>query len=81
MKLPNGLQLFTADVVDEDTGVQEFWNIVGETYESALQMFVEWANDYWREYTYYFYVADNDTIEDFLEWHDGEDIEIGMYDR
>jgi hypothetical protein len=81
MKLPNELQLFTADVIDEDTGVQEFWNIVGETYESALQMFVEWANEYWCEYTYYFYVADDDAVEDFMEWHDGEDIAIGMYDR
>lgn len=81
MQLPNGLRLFTADVIDEDTGVQEFWSIVGETYETALQMFVEWANEYWREYTYYFYAADDDAIEDFIECHDGEDIEIGMYDR
>lgn len=81
MRLPSGLQLFVADVIDDDTGIQEFWKVVDKTYDSAVKNFVEWANEVWREYSFYLYEADEDAIEDFLEWHDGKDIEVGMYDR
>lgn len=81
MNLPNGLQLFTADVIDEDTGIQEFWYVVGKTYDSALNRFITWANKCWREYQYYFNEADDDVVVDFMEYHDGEDIEVGIYDR
>jgi len=78
MKLPNGLRLFVADVVDEKTGTQEIWYVVDETYDSALGIFIEWANEMWDRYNYYFYEADEDTMEDFIEMN--EDVEAGIYD-
>ena len=79
--LPNGLKLFVADVVDEETETQEIWYVVDETYDSALKTFIEWANEMWNIYDYYFYVADNDTIENFMEYHEAEDIKVDIYDR
>lgn len=79
--LPNGLKLFIADVVSEETGIQEIWYIVDETYDFALERFIEWANDVWDRYDYYFYGADNDTIENFMEYHEDEDIRVNIYER
>jgi hypothetical protein len=81
MKLPNGLHLFIADVVDVKTGTQEIWRVVDETYDSALACFIEWANEMLDRYDYYFFEADEDVVEDFIEWHDGEDIDAGIYDK
>lgn len=75
--LPNGLQLFVADVVDEETDRQGFWYIVGKTYNSSFQRFIKWANKRWYRYAYYFYEADEDTIENFISRH--ENIKAGIY--
>lgn len=74
----NGLKLFVADVVDAETGSQEIWYVVDETYDSALEGFIEWANEMWNMYDYYFYEADEDTVEDFIEMNG--DVEAGIYD-
>lgn len=84
--LPNGLKLFIADIVDENTGIQEIWYFVDETYDSALETFIEWANDMWDRYAYYFYEADDDTVENFLSYHVDENgivenVEAGIYDN
>ena len=79
--LPNGLKLFIADVIDSETGNQEIWYVVRETYDAALEDFIEWANETWFRYEYYFYEADQNVIEEFMEWHEDEEIEIGIYDR
>lgn len=78
MTLNDGLKLFVADVVDEETGEQEFWYVVDDTYDSALGIFIEWANEMWNRYAYYFYEADNDKMEDFVEMNG--DVEAGIYD-
>lgn len=78
MMLPNGLRLFVADVIDKTTGIQEIWYVVDETYDSALESFIEWANEMWDRYDYYFYEADEDTMEDFIEMNG--DVEAGIYD-
>ena len=79
--LPNGLKLFIADVIDSETGNQEIWYVVGVMYDSALKEFIEWANGMWFRYEYYFNEADQDSIDEFMEWHEDEEIEIGIYDR
>ena len=79
--LPNGLKLFIADVVNEETGIQEIWYVVDEAYDSALESFIELANDMWNIYDYYFYEADDDTVENFMEYHEDEDIRADIYDR
>jgi hypothetical protein len=76
----NGLKLFVADIIDVETGIQEIWYVVDETYDSALESFIEWANDMWNIYDYYFYEADDDTIKEFMEYHE-DDIKVGIYDR
>lgn len=74
----NGLKIFRADIEDE-TGTQTFWNVVGETYDSALKMFVEEANATWDRYYYYFYeLEDKDEIQSFLEYY--ENIVVGVYE-
>lgn len=73
-----GLKLFVADVVDEYTGIQEIWYVVDETYDSALESFIEWANEMWDRYDYYFFEADDDTVENFVEMNG--DVEAGIYD-
>ena len=74
----NGLKLFVADVVDVKTGTQEIWYVVDETYDSALENFIEWANEMLDRYDYYFYEADGDTVENFIEMNG--DVEAGIYD-
>jgi hypothetical protein len=78
MKLKDGLKLFVADVIDEETGGQEFWYVVDDTHDSALKSFVEWANEVWNRYAYYFYEADEDTVENFIEING--DVEARIYD-
>lgn len=78
MKLKDGLKLFVVDVIDEETGGQEFWYVVDDTHDSALESFVEWANEVWNRYAYYFYEADADTVENFIEING--DVEAGIYD-
>ena len=73
-----GLKLFVADVVDAETGDQEIWYVVDGTYDSALESFIEWANEMWNRYDYYFYEADEDTLENFIEMNG--DVEAGIYD-
>lgn len=73
-----GLKLFVADVVDSETGDQEIWYVVDKTYDSALESFIEWANEMWNRYDYYFYEADEDTVENFIEMNG--DVEAGIYD-
>lgn len=78
--ITNGLKLFVADIVDEETGVQEIWYVVGKTYDSSLKRFIKWANKMWYRYAYYFYEADNDTVENFMEYHKDENIKADIYD-
>lgn len=73
-----GLKLFVADVVDVNTGAQEIWYVVDDTYDSALESFIEWANEMWDRYDYYFSEADEDTMKDFIEMNG--DVEAGIYD-
>jgi hypothetical protein len=73
-----GLKLFVADVVDAETGDQEIWYVVDGTYDSALESFIEWANEMWNRYDYYFYEADEDTLENFIEMNGN--VEAGVYD-
>lgn len=73
-----GLKLFVADVVDVETGSQEIWYVVDETYDSALESFIEWANEMWNIYDCYFYEADEDTLENFIEMNGN--VEAGIYD-
>lgn len=77
--LPNGLKLFIVDVVDEHTGIQEYWCVVGRTYDAALKRFIKWANNTWDRYSYYFYEEeDKYAIEYFIDCN--EKIEAGIYD-
>ena len=76
-----GLKLFIADVIDEDTGDQTIWYVVGKTYDSAFKRFTKEANKAWRTYLYYFDEADNNRINNFIEWLDGEDITAGIYEE
>lgn len=74
----NGLKIFRANIEDE-TGMQTFWNVVSETYDSAFEMFVEEANATWDIYYYYFYeLEDKDEIQSFLEYY--ENIVVGIYE-
>lgn len=75
--LPNGLQLFIADVVDEETDRQEILYIVGRTYNSSFKRFIKWANNKWSRYAYYFNEADECTIKDFISEH--KNIKAGIY--
>lgn len=76
--LRNGLKLFVADVVDEATGRQEIWYVVGKTYDSAFKRFITWANNMWDRYAYYFNEAEDDTLEDFTDRY--KNIRAGIYD-
>lgn len=73
-----GLKLFMADVIDEETNEQTFWYVVGKTYDSALKRFIKEANRTWYRYAYYFYEADNETVEEFIE--EDENIKAGIYE-
>ena len=75
--LPNNLNLFIAEVVDEVTKEQEFWYVVDNTYEAALAKFFKEANKVWDRYAYYFFEAGEDEMVNFMELH--ENIEIGVY--
>ena len=77
--LPNRLKLYIADVVDDDTECQELWYIVGETYDLSFERFIEEANKTWHEYSYYFYEADDEAIENFMEYYKDESIKVGVY--
>lgn len=76
-----GLKLFVADIIDEDTTEQTIWYVVGRTYDSALKKFIKEANQTWRTYLYYFDEADEDTINDFIEWLDGQDVKAAIYEK
>ena len=78
MKLPNGLKLFVADVIDERTEEQDIWYVVGMTYDSALKRFIKWANNMYDRYAYYFDEADKYAVEDFMDRY--ENIKAGIYD-
>ena len=78
IKLPNGLKLFVADVIDEDTGEQELWCVAGRTRDSALKRFIKWANKTYYRYAYYFDEADKYAVEDFRDRY--ENIKAGIYD-
>ena len=67
MLLPNGLKLFISDIIDTETNKQTFWYIVGKTYNSALERFIKEANKIWHGYSYYFYEANEDIMEEFME--------------
>lgn len=77
-KLPNGLKLFVADVIDEDTSEQTIWYVVAKTYDTAFKKFTKEANGTWRTYLYYFDEADDDILEDFMDKY--ENIKAGVYD-
>lgn len=76
-----GLKLFIADVIDEDTGDQTIWYVVGKTYDSAFKKFIKEANKTWRTYLYYFDEANKDRTNNFIEWLDGEDVKAGIYEE
>ena len=63
--LPNGLTLFIADIIDEETDTQCIWYVVGKTYNSAFKRFKREADKLFWRYAYYFYEADNDDIKEF----------------
>lgn len=73
-----GLKLFVADIIDEDTGEQELWYVVGRTYDTALKRFIKWANKTYYRYAYYFDKADDYTVKDFVEMNG--DVKAGIYD-
>lgn len=76
--LPNGLKLFVADVVDEETNEQEYFYVVGKTYDSSLKRFKKWADKIWWRYAYYFNeVEDKDEIESFKDGY--KNIKAGIY--
>ena len=78
--LQNGLKLFMADIIDENTNEQTFWYIVGKTYDSALKRFIKEANKTWHRYDYYFYeIEDDETIESFIEEH--KSIKADIYSK
>lgn len=77
--LSDGLKIFRADVVDEFTDTQAFWNVVAKTYDEALKMFIKEANDVWDIYYYHFYeLEDKDEVETFLEYY--ENVVEGIYE-
>lgn len=78
MMLTNGLSLFIADIIDEETNEQTFWYVIDKTYDSALQRFINEANCTWDRYAYYFYEADEEVTRDFVYMN--EDIGAGIYD-
>ena len=78
--MSKGLKLFIADVIDEDTGDQTIWYVVGKTYNSAFKRFAKEANKTWRTYLYYFDEASKDRTNNFIEWLDGEDVKAGIYE-
>ena len=78
IKLPKGLKLFVADVIDDKTGEQDVWYVTGMTYDSALKRFIKWANKLYDRYAYYFDEADKYTIENFIDRY--ENIKAGIYD-
>ena len=73
-----GLKLFMADVIDEDTGEQTIWYVVGKTYDSAFKRFTKEANKTWRTYLYYFDEANKDRMENFIELNGN--VKAGIYD-
>ena len=73
-----GLKLFIADVIDEDTGEQTIWYVVGKTYDSAFKRFIKEANKTWRIYLYYFDEANEDRVENFIEMNGN--VKAGIYD-
>lgn len=76
--LPKGLKLFAADIIDENNN-QVFWYIVDDKYESAFKRFIEKANVTWNGYKYYFYVAEDSEVEEFVECH--VEINTGVYEN
>ena len=78
IKLPNGLKLFVADVIDERTEEQDIWYVTGMTHDSALKRFIKWANNLYDRYAYYFDEADEYAVEDFMDRY--ENIKAGIYD-
>lgn len=78
MKLKDGLKLFIADVIDEDTGEQTIWYVVGKTYDSAFKRFTKEANKTWRTYLYYFDEANEDRVKNFIELNGN--VKAGIYD-
>lgn len=76
--LPNGLKLFVADVVDEETNEQEYFYVVGKTYDSSLKRFIKWADSIWWRYAYYFNeVTDKSEIESFKDEY--ANVKAGIY--
>ena len=76
-----GLKLFIADIIDDDTSEQTFWYVVGRTYESALKRFIVDANGSYYRYSYYFYEATEEDIEEFAEYYDISNIKAGIYEK
>jgi len=79
-ELPNNLKLFTVDVVDEESGFQDYFVVVEKDYDSAVKAFIEDANDRWFSYLYYVFDAEDETVADFMEYYEGKEIEAGIYD-
>lgn len=77
----NGLKLFIADVVDDDTSEQTFWYVVGKTYESALKRFIAEANGCYARYSYYFNDATDEDVEEFAEDYDINNVKAGIYEK
>ena len=74
-----GLKLFIADVIDDDTGEQTFWYVVGKTRESALKRFITEANGCYARYSYYFNEATEEEVEEFKDRCDS--IKVGIYEK
>ena len=79
--LPNGLKLFIADIVDEDSYEKYLWCVVGKTYDSAFKRFTKEANRTWRTYLYYFNEADKDDTKKFMLIHEDENITADIYEE
>ena len=73
-----GLKLFIADIIDENTGDQTVWYVVGKTYDSAFKRFIKEANKMWRTYLYYFDEANEDRVKNFIEMNGN--VKAGIYD-
>lgn len=76
-----GLKLFIADIVDEASGDNYIWYVMGRTYDSAFKRFTKEANKTWRTYLYYFDEANEDRTNNFIEWLNGKDIKAGIYEE
>lgn len=76
--LSNGLKLFVADVIDEDTGIQKNWYVVEKTYNLAFEKFMKRAESFFYSFAYYFEEANNDEMEDFIDRY--KNIKVGIYD-